>query len=137
MVDRLGEKIGWTAGWLGGFIWVVIMSVIFLFREKYLAGLTGLLLFSAAIAGILYFSPWRHPTTSYWKLMTAPYGAFFASVIWVILAFGGIKATGLDWWLLFWSMPLLIPFASLCKRRWSDFDAQHQKEQADADTLLR
>ena len=126
MAERRGEKVGWTAGWCGGFIWVAILSVIFLFQEKWLQGLSGLLLVSAAVVIIISFAPWRHPSTHYWKLMIAPYVTFFASIAWAVWSYGGIKAIGFDWWTWLWLLPLLIPVGSLCQRRWSDFDSQQE-----------
>ncbi len=124
MADRRGEKIGWTGGWLGGFIWVVILSAVFLFQGKWQLALVGFVLAGFAVFGIVYFSPWRHPSTPYWKLMMAPYVAFFASVAWGIWSYGGFKAVGIDWWALAWFLPILIPVGSLYKRTWSDFDGQ-------------
>jgi len=49
---------------------------------------------------------------------------FFISIAWAIWAYGGIEATGLSWWNLLWLFPVLIPFGTLSKRRWSDFDAK-------------
>jgi hypothetical protein len=122
MGERRGEKIGWTLGWLGGFAWVAILSGVFLFQREVAQGVAGILLTSVAAAVILAFAPWRHPSTAYWKLMMAPYAVFFASVAWAVWAYGGLEAAGLNGWFLLWLAPMLIPFGSLCRRRWADFE---------------
>ncbi|MBF0106668.1 MAG: hypothetical protein HQM16_15250 [Deltaproteobacteria bacterium] len=124
MENKTGQKIGWTAGWMGGFIWVFILSIVFLFHEKYPQGLLGLVLTGVAIVTIVFFAPWRFPTTSYWKLMLAPYGMFLLSIVWAIWSYGGLESIGLTWWNLLWLLPLLIPFGSLSKRKWSDSNVQ-------------
>lgn len=65
MQNRKGEKIGWTAGWMGGFIWVAVLSAVFLFQGKFIQGLSGLVLVFIAGSSIFYFSPWRFPSTLY------------------------------------------------------------------------
>ena len=124
MAKRKGEKIGWTAGWLGAFIWVAGLAIFFLFQRKWLQGFLGLILIIGAVFSIIFLSPWRHPKTHYWKLMIGPYGFFLASVVWLVWAYGGVKAAGFDWWTLSWLLPLLIPFGILSQRRWIDFEAQ-------------
>jgi len=122
MGNRWGEKIGWTAGWLGGFIWVAILSVVFLIQGNYAAGVIGLIVTGCAVAAIVLFSPWRHPTTPYWKLLLAPYSVFLLSIVWAIVSYGGLAASGLRWWNLFWLLPLLVPLGPLARRKWSDAD---------------
>jgi len=78
-INRRGEKIGWTAGWAGGFIWVLILSVVFLFQGKTEHGVLGVVLVGVSMFIILFFSPWRFASTYYWKLMLAPYGLFYLS----------------------------------------------------------
>jgi hypothetical protein len=124
LASRRGEKIGWTAGWLGGFIWVAILSIIFLFQGKYELGLSGVALTGIAMASIYFCSPWRFPSTFYWKLMLAPYGIFGLSVAWVIWSYGGFESIGLDWWNLLWLLPLMMPLGSLSKRKWEESGAQ-------------
>jgi hypothetical protein len=125
MCTRRGEKIGWTAGWLGGFIWVAGLSLVFLYQQKWLQGLIGLLLFCAAIVIIIVLAPWRHPSTRYWKLMLGPYGVFLTSALWAAWSYGGVHAAGLNWWTVLWLLPLFfIPVGSLWKRRWTDFEAK-------------
>jgi len=123
-LKRRGEKIGWTFGWLGGFLWLALLSMVFLIQGKWAQGLSGMLVFIAAVVTIMAFSLWRHPSTPLWRLMAVPYGVFFISIAWAIWAYGGIEATGLSWWNLLWLFPVLIPFGTLSKRRWSDFDAK-------------
>ena len=123
MTDRRGEKIGWTGGLLGGFIWVVILSVVLLFQGGREQAVLGFVITGIAVFSILYFSPWRHPSTPYWKLMLLPYATFFVSVAWGIWSSGGVNAMGMDWWTLPLLLLLLIPFGSLYRKRWSDFDA--------------
>ena len=122
MDNRWGEKIGWTAGWLGGFLWVAILSAVFLFQGNNASGAIGLIVTVFAVAVIVLFSPWRHPTTPYWKLLLAPYGAFLLSIVWAVWSFGGLAASGLKWWNLFWLLPLLVPLGPLARRKWADTD---------------
>lgn len=120
MTDRIGEKIGWTVGWLGGFLWVAILSVMFLVQGKWVNGLTGLVLFGLAVACVVLPSPWRQPLTPYWKLMLPAYAALLASVAWAVWSFGGVENSGLEWWNFSWVFLVLIPFGSVGRRRWND-----------------
>ncbi len=124
MKDRLGERIGWIAGWIGGFIWVVILSILFIYQKRLLHSLIGIVLIAAAINAIFYFAPWRHPSTSYWKLMLIPYLLFFASVIWAIWALGGLESVGFNLWNLLWLAPALSPFGMLSNKKWSEPETQ-------------
>lgn len=117
---RRGEKIGWTAGWAGGFIWVLILSVVFIFQGKIVQGISGMVLVGSSIFMILLFAPWRFPNTHYWKLMLAPYGIFFLSIAWAIWSYGGLSKIGMTWWNLLWLLPVLMPLGGLSKRNWSD-----------------
>lgn len=120
MKDRMGEKIGWTAGWAGGFIWVLIFSIVFLSQRKTEQGLLGIALVLTSIFIIILFAPWRFSSTHYWKLMLAPYGMFFLSIVWAIWSYGGFSIIGLNWWHLLWLVPMLTPFGIVSKRKWSD-----------------
>lgn len=122
MAERIGEKIGWIGGWLGSFAWVAILSAIFLFQAKWVEGMSGLLLFGAAVSSFAMLAPWRHPSTRYWKLMLAPFAILFGSVFWAVLALGGIEASGLKWWNVFWLLPMLGPFGLLGWRTWAGSD---------------
>jgi len=133
MKDRWGEKIGWTAGWIGGFVWVLILSLVFLFQGKNVQGFSGIALTGIAIASVVFFAPWRFSSTPYWKLMLAPYSLFFLAIVWVIWSYGGLAAAELTAWNLLWLLPLLIPFGSLSKRKWDDFTGV-QNTPGDADT---
>ena len=118
--SRKGEKIGWIGGWLGGFIWVLILSVIFLIQGKSIPGAIGLVLVCLAVGLIVGGAPWRHPDTPYWKLMLPVYGAFFASIVWMVSSSSGLDSLGLNKWQSFLILPILIPFATVGKRRWND-----------------
>ncbi len=47
----------------------------------------------------------------------------FVSVLWALHSSGGAEKLGLGWWSLSWFLPLLIPFSTMGRRRWSDFAA--------------
>lgn len=119
---RKGEKIGWTAGWTGGFIWVLVLSLVFLHQGKVAQGVLGVVLTGAALIAIVHAAPWRHPATPYWKLMLAPYGLLFLSIAWAVWSYGSLEAIGLNWWNLVWLIPCLSPFGMLSNRKWSDAD---------------
>lgn len=124
MRGRTGEKIGWTAGWMGGFVWVFVLSIVFIFQRKSELGLVGIALTGVALVTIVFFAPWRFPSTPYWKLMLAPYAVFFLSIAWAIWVYGGLGSVGLNWWNLLWVLPLFIPLGSLSKKKWADAVAQ-------------
>ena len=71
MSERRQEKIGWIVGWLGGFIWVVILSIVLLVKGHAIEAGAGLLVASLACITIVLLSPWRHPRTRY-RLLMAP-----------------------------------------------------------------
>ncbi len=120
MNDRIGEKIGWIAGWAGGFIWVLLLSIIFFSQGKTEQGIIGIALIGASALIIFFFSPWRFPSTHFWKLMLAPYTIFFLSIAWAVWSYGGVNAIGLNWWNLMYLLPMLTPFGVLSKKKWSD-----------------
>ncbi len=122
MENRKGEKGGWVLGWLGGFIWVLILSVIFLVQGKLVFGAAGLAIVCAAVAIIFTCSPWKHPGTPYWRLMLPVYAMFFVSLAWAFCAVDDASQLGLNWWNTPLLLVILIPFATTGKRRWNDFE---------------
>lgn len=120
MTERKGEKIGWLAGWFGGFLWIGILSVVFLVQHKTLAGISGLALFSASLVSVFWFAPWRHPATPYWRLMLPIYLFVFGAIFWAVMAYGGLKEAGLLPTDFFWIIALLIPFGTVGRRKWDE-----------------
>jgi hypothetical protein len=118
--DRQGERLGWTLGWAGSFLWVVILAAVNLARGAILITLVGVALVAAAAILVHVLSPWRHPTTRYWRLMAPVYVLFFASFAWASWSAGGIAELGLSVWSLFLLLPLLMPFYLAGNRRWID-----------------
>lgn len=129
MRERTGEKIGWTGGWMGGFLWVAVLSIVFIYQGKHLQGFLGLSLVCIAFVMIIFFTPWRFPATPYWKLMFAPYGLFLLSVLWAIWSYGGAGSLGLNWWNMLWIFPVLTPWASIGKRKWTDGSVRREGSQ--------
>jgi hypothetical protein len=125
MHERRQEKIGWVGGWLGGFVWVLLLSVMLLVRGETLPAVIGLLIFAMACAAIGIFAPWRHPLTTYRRLLAPLYMLFFCAVGWGVWSFGGPRQIGLNsWWSLLIVMPLMMPLWMGGKRRWQDTGAQ-------------
>jgi len=124
MQNRRGEKIGWTAGWIGGFLWVAVFAVLFFYQGRYGQSIQGVAITAVAILAIVYFSPWRFPSTPYWKLMLVPYAMFWLSIIWCVWSYGGLATVGLDWWNFLWLVPCMIPLGVLSRRKWKDSERQ-------------
>ncbi len=127
MQQRKGEKIGWIGGWLGGFLWLCLLSILWLVQGRTASGALGLALFVAAVLAIFTLAPWRHPGTRYWKLMLPIYALFAASVVLFVWRGGGPDKLGLSWWSLFLLMPALMPLATAGTRCWMDGDARHPR----------
>ncbi len=120
MTERKGERIGWIGGWFGSFLWIPILSLVWLARGRVLAGLLGLSLFVLAAIVILLYVPWRYPQTRYWKLMLPLFIIMAGAVAVFIVSAGGLKGAGLDWFFLLWFLPLLMPVVTLGRRCWKE-----------------
>jgi len=118
-MNRKGEIIGWIGGWLGGFIWLGLLSVVWLFQDKIRDGMIGIMVFLVAIIAIIATAPWKHPNTKYWKLMLPIYLLFFISIALCIYLYGGLENMGLKWTAFFWIIPCLIPFITAGNRTWN------------------
>ena len=118
-MNRKGEKIGWICGWHGGFIWLGVLSVVWLFQNRINDGIIGIAIFIVASIAIITTAPWKHPNTRYWKLMLPVYLLFFISITFCIYSYGGLESTGLKWTSLFWMIPCLIPFGTTGNRTWN------------------
>ena len=119
-MKRNGEKLGWIGGWSGGFIWVVILSIVMLVQAKAMQGGLGLAL--AGLAGILIIvtAPWKHPDTPYWKLMLPVYVMLAGCLVWAAWSYGGAEGLGINRWNVFIILPVLVPFGTVGRKRWKD-----------------
>ncbi|MFZ1947999.1 MAG: hypothetical protein WAW06_10680 [bacterium] len=115
---RKGEKIGWIAGWIGSFLWLGILSIVWLAQGKLQAGLVGLVLVAVALGLTFALAPWRRPKTQYWRLMLPMYVLLIGAAAWAIRAMGGLKASGMSWAFLFLLIPFLMPLATAGRRKW-------------------
>jgi hypothetical protein len=110
---------------MGGFIWVVVLSIVFIVQGKKLEGCLGLVVACVGIGCILSFSPWRFPSTPFWKLMMAPYIVFFASAAWTVWSYGpAVRESGLNWWNTFWILLIFSPVITVGRRKWTDGDVR-------------
>ena len=123
MKERKGEKVGWIVGWLGGFVWLFLLSIVWLVQGKITSGVLGLGLFVLAVVFIIVLSPWKHSKTRYWKLMLPVYALLIVSAgtyVWLEGSFGNL---GLSWWSILYLTPVLVPFATIGTRCWDDGNA--------------
>lgn len=118
-MNRKGEKIGWIGGWIGGFIWLGLLSSVWLFQNKISDAILGVILLVAAIMIIIASAPWKHPNTKYWKLMLPIYLLLFISIAFCIQRYGGVESIGLKWTAIFWMLPCFIPFLTTGNRTWN------------------
>ncbi len=118
-MNRKGEKIGWIGGWLGGFIWLILLSAVWIVQGKISNGMMGIILFIFAVSLIFMLAPWKHPNTKYWKLMLPIYSLFFISVALAIYLYDELKNVGLTWMSLLWIIPCLIPLVTAGNRKWN------------------
>jgi len=131
LMNRKGEKTGWLGGWFGCFIWLFILSVVWLFQGKYLFSVTGLLCFGTAIFCIFHFRPWNYPETKYWKLMLPIYILFIASAIMTLYFFGATEHPGMGWYSYFWIIPCLTPLMTIGSRTWNAFSGKSDNNNND------
>ena len=99
-MERRGERWGWTGGWLGGFLWVPILSIVWLFQGEKVFGWMGVGLFGLACAAIAGLAPWRYPRVRYWKLLLPLFLLIVAAFLLALLRY---DISGRD----LWSMPYL------------------------------
>jgi hypothetical protein len=120
--SRKGEKIGWIGGWAGAFLWLWVLSLVWLARGRAVEGSIGLGLGGLAAVLIWVLRPWRHPDTPFWKLLIPLYAAMGMGATWAVESMGSWVAIAKQpWGLLAW-LPVLLPLFLLGRRRWRDGD---------------
>ena len=125
MRERRPERLGWILGWIGGFIWVLILSIVFLIRGDVLQAAVGAVLTAAACVTTLVFAPWRHARIRYRRLMAPIYVLFFTAVAWGVWALGGLRQLGMSSpWALLALLPIMTPLWTVGTRRWDESDVQ-------------
>ncbi|MEJ5228279.1 hypothetical protein [Thermodesulfovibrio sp.] len=130
---RKGEKIGWVGGLCGGFLFVPIISIIFLFQNKWTQGLTGLFLTLSISFVILYFVPWRFTKTPYWKLLLPIYGMFILAGLWMLWSFTAFQSYEFKWsdiwWVLWFFLIMLFPILNknFRNRKWENHYIEQSK----------
>lgn len=122
--------MGWLGGWIGGFLWLGILSVIWLFQRRTFAGILGLLLFVLAAITIYRTAPWKHPAVYYRKLMLPIYILFLAAIALSAWFMDDPGRYGFRWQSLLVLMPAALPLVIAGKRRWNDTTTNRGQEQA-------
>jgi hypothetical protein len=60
--------------------------------------------------------------------MVPVYVAFFAAIAWMVWSSRGVDSLGINRWQSFLILPILIPFATVGKRRWNDMNSSTNKQ---------
>ncbi len=118
IMNRRGEKIGWTGGWIGGFLWVFVFAITWLIQGRLIHGLIAVALFFFGIISIIKFSPWKYPDTKYWKLMIPMYSVFLISAVFIVYALNGFENLAKIQYGL-WILPCLSPIMVLGNKKWN------------------
>ncbi len=118
MNERRGEQIAWIAGMGGGTVWMLFISLFWIYAGNDFIGLSGLFLFSLGIFFVFYFAPWRFPNTRYFILLLPIYVVVFAAL--ALFAFWGwnILETEFPTWAFWFLTPMLLPIILLGTRKW-------------------
>jgi len=119
MRERKGEKIGWLGGWTGGFLWLAILTVVWLAQGNMRLATAGTGLVGIAMLFIISLAPWKHPETKYWKLMLPLYAMLMTAVAVIVWVEGGPARLGLSGWSLLACLPLFLPFITAGRRTWT------------------
>ena len=132
--QRRGEKIGWLAGWLGGFIWLAILSLIWLIQGRTVAGIAGMFLFALAVITIHRCSPWRHPATAYIRLMLPIYALLLAAIGLCVWLMEDAGRCGFKWPSVLALTPAALPLIIAGRRRWNDGESRPGHHQSSSGT---
>jgi len=119
--NRRGEKLGWTWGWIGGFVWLLVLGILWVLNGQMLQGISAFAAFVVGCIVTVFCAPWRHPRTPYWKLLLPVYAVLFAAISLMLLLYpGAARQIGLNAGNLFLLLPMLLPFVTLGRRRWEE-----------------
>lgn len=116
--SRRGERLGWLLGWMGTFLFLPVLAVVVWLQGQHWIAVASVPLWALAELLVFRLAPWRYPSTRYWRLMLPLYVVLLASVVLVMVGFGGLEGSGLRWWNMLWVLPMLTPLFILGGRRW-------------------
>jgi hypothetical protein len=126
MNTRRGERIGWIGGWCGGFVWLVLLGILWIVQGRLVPGAAALGMAALGVFVILDRRPWCHPNIPMWRLMIPIYVVFLASLVVFVRFGGGFERMGLSPWSAFLLLPVLSPLWTAGQRRWRD--GEHSRE---------
>jgi len=117
-----GQKAGWTLGGLGAIIWIPLLSVIFLFKGNYAGAILGAGFFILGVLYLIYFAPWKHPKTQFWKIYLGLLTIIIlAAVVFLYLWYPKSEFSGtFNIFSIFWIFPLFLPIFLLGNKTWKD-----------------
>lgn len=118
-MNRRGEKLGWVLGWTGGFLWIQVLSIVWIVQGHFAHGAAGTLLFGSAIVLIRQCAPWKHPDTRYWKLMAPLYGTMLLAVALCLHWMGGFENGWAGLRYAIYLMPCLTPLLTMSGKTWA------------------
>jgi hypothetical protein len=117
-MKRTGERVGWIAGWVGTYCWLLYFGIRYLWRGNFFP---GTILFFLPVLGIVLlspFSPWKYPSTKYWKLLTVPYLILIAGMISYIWAEGGMNSPTMKWYNILILLFAFLPIFTMWNKTW-------------------
>ncbi len=117
--SRRGEKAGWIGGGVGMFLWILTLAAMRFYQGAVLQAALAVLLFTLGLVLLVMLTPWRYPSTPYYKLLLPLFAVFFVGVAWAAWSLSELEPGALRPWHFFWTLPCLLPLFILGRRTWN------------------
>jgi len=118
MFERRGEQVAWIAGIGGGMVWILFISMFWIYAGNDFVGLLGLALFALGLFLVFFFAPWRFPNTRYFLLLLPSYFVIAAALVLFVFWGWNILETDFPVWAFWFLAPMLLPLILLGNRKW-------------------
>jgi hypothetical protein len=118
MFERRGEQVAWIAGIGGGMVWILFISMFWIYAGNDFVCLLGLALFALGLFLVFFFAPWRFPNTRYFLLLLPSYFVIAAALVLFVFWGWNILETDFPVWAFWFLAPMLLPLILLGNRKW-------------------